>query len=259
YDVMNETSGTALENYHDTTRGIQDIMDECIDKQLSMRALGSSWSFTPIAATDGIIINTRGLNSIFTINAANVHEAYEGASSGLFFAQCGNAIWELHAYLNAKGKSLKTCGASNGQTIVGAMSTGTHGSALDIGAIQDYIVGMHIITGTNSDVYLERASYPVVNTNFVDKLNTSLIQNDELFNAALVGLGGMGFIHGVMIETEPIFLLNATMRKMAFDEDLFRLMTKLDFVHPRLPQPGIRPFQFQVMINPYSIEEGAMV
>lgn len=259
YDLVNETTGTPLQNYMDTTRGIQDIMDDCIRRKLSLRALGGSWSFTPIAATDGIILNTRPLNMVFNVKSDSVHQDYQGKAEDLSFAQCGNAIWELNKYLNPRGRSLKTCGASNGQTVVGAMSTGTHGSAIDFGAIQDYVVGLHIITSPNSDVYLERKSYPVVSKNFIDKLNTSLIQDDELFNAALVSMGGMGFIHGVMIETEPLFLLECSMRKVPFDKKLFDLMTKLDFKHPQLPYPDKRPFQFQVMINPYDLKNGVMV
>ncbi|HTN46771.1 MAG TPA: FAD-binding protein [Flavipsychrobacter sp.] len=259
YDLVNETTGTPLENYHDTTRGIQDIMADCIRNHLSLRALGGSWSFTPIAATDGIILNTRGLNSVFTISASSLNPNYKGKPEELSFVQCGNSIWELNNYLNPRGRSLKTCGASNGQTIVGAMSTGTHGSAIDFGAIQDYVKGLHIITGPNSDVYLERKSYPVVSETFIAKLNTSLIQDDELFNAALVSMGGMGFIHGVMIETEPLFLLECSMRKVPFDQQLFDLMTRLDFKHPQLPYADKRPFQFQVMINPYDMKNGVMM
>lgn len=259
YDLANETTGTPLQNYQDTTRGIQDIMADCIKKRLSLRALGGSWSFTSIAATDGIILNTRGLNTVFNISQDSVANTYGGKPEDLLFAQCGNAIWELNKYLNPRGRSLKTCGASNGQTIVGAMSTGTHGSAIDFGAIQDYVKGLHIITGPNSDVYLERKSYPVVSDKFIEKLNTSLIQDNELFNAALVSMGGMGFIHGVMLETEPLFLLECTMRKVPFDNTLFDLMTKLDFKHPQLPYTDRRPFQFQVMINPYDLKNGVMM
>ena len=53
-------------------------------------------------------------------------------------------------------------GASNGQTIVGAMSTGAHGSSFDVGAVQDYIIGMHLIVGPNRHIWLERKSAPVV-------------------------------------------------------------------------------------------------
>ncbi len=102
---------------------------------------------------------------------------------------------------------MRTCGASNGQTIVGAFSTGTHGSAIDAGSTPDFVVGLHIVTGPHTHIWLERATHPVVADAFVEKLNTNLVRNDDLFNAALVSFGSFGFIHGVMIETEEIYLL----------------------------------------------------
>ncbi len=255
-DVANEQSLSKLEAYNDTTAGIRGILADCVQKKLSVKAMGGNWSLSPLIANDGVIINTRLLNMSFSISEESTDANYSGQASDLYFVQCGTAIWELNERLNPKGKSLKTCGASNGQTIVGAMSTGTHGAAIDFGAIQDYVVGIHLITGPESDIFLERQSYPVINENFTNKLQTDLVRNDAHFDAVLVSMGAMGFIHGVIIETEPLFLLEATMRKVPLDDAMYKLMTKLEFKHPQLPYPGERPFQFQVMINPYDLKKG---
>jgi len=65
----------------------------------------------------------------------------------LVFAHVGMGSGKLNDTPTQKKLSLKTCGASNGQTIVGAMATGAHGSTIDIGGVQDYVVGLHIIAG----------------------------------------------------------------------------------------------------------------
>jgi len=69
-----------------------------------VRALGGGWSFSPVAATDGIIINTKPLNYGFTL-AQSAHPQYRGDPASLFFAQCGMSISELNHNLRSAGKS----------------------------------------------------------------------------------------------------------------------------------------------------------
>jgi FAD/FMN-containing dehydrogenase len=59
--------------------------------------------------------------------------------------------------------SLIASGASNGQTIAGAMSTGTHGSANAVGGIPDYVLALHIV-GEGGD--RERRSPKLICGNF---------------------------------------------------------------------------------------------
>ncbi|MBW8682949.1 FAD-binding protein [Chitinophaga rhizophila] len=256
YDLANETTGSALEIYNDTTLGIQQIIREAISSGTPLRALGGSWSFTPIAATQGIILNTRPLNIRFPVSAASVSPRYKGHHKYLCLAQCGNRIWELNKYFNDRGQSLSSSGASNGQTIAGAIATGTHGAALDFGALQENVVALHIITGPDSQLWLERASYPVMDDTFPDRLGADLMRDDEVFDAALVGIGAMGFIHGVMIEAVDDFLLESYQRRVPYDETLVRQLTTLDFSDVRLPYPGERPFHMQMLINPYDMANG---
>jgi hypothetical protein len=256
YDLANEELSTALESYNDATKGIQGLLRESIRTKVPIRPLGGNWSLSPIAATAGIILNTKPLNSCFTISPASVSPFYKGDNNALCFAQCGNSIWELTKFLNARNFSLPACGASNGQTIAGAMATGTHGAALDFGAIHDAAVGLHIITGPDKHIYLERASHPVAADTFVAKLGAKLVRDDEAFNAAVCGLGAFGFVHGVMIEAEPIYLLEAYLRRVPFDAAFIKQITTLDFTHPKLPFPGQRPFHFQSLINPYDLDKG---
>lgn len=261
YDLANEhlsrTFGTTLDIYNDTTKGIQQIIKKAIQSDTPLRALGGSWSFSPIAASSGILLNTKPLNIRFSITESSTAAAYTGEASRLCLAQCGNRVWELNQYLRDRDLSLSACGASNGQTIAGAIATGTHGGAIDFGAIQEAVVGLHIITGPDSHIWLERASYPVVASSFASKLGATLMRDDDAFNAALVGIGSFGFVHGVMIEAEDDYLLECYMRRIPYDDALIQLLTSMDFAHPGLPFPGERPFHFQVMLNPYDMEHGA--
>src|SRR4029079_4308275 len=90
--------------------------------------------------------------------------------SRLVFAQCGTSVRELSATLETHGLSLPTSGASNGQTICGAISTGTHGSARRVGSMQDFILGLHLLADDGRHYWIERTSRPVVSQAFCQKL-----------------------------------------------------------------------------------------
>lgn len=260
YITGNELALDALESYNDATKAFQKILQEQIINGNPLRSLGAGWSWTKIAtARDGIMIDTKQMNTSMTLSESSITATYTGDRKKLVFAQCGNAVWELSKELRGKGLSLKTSGASNGQTIVGAMSTGAHGSSIDVGAVQDYVVGMHIIVSPNQHIWLERKSAPVVSISLIEKLETKLVQDDDLFNAALVSFGNFGFIHGVLVETEDLFLLETYMRRMPYDDTLKKLMATLDFSNAQLPCGNERPFHFAVSINPYDLDKGAYV
>ena len=256
FDVLNPDLGDQFQEYVETTKSLQAVIADAIEDEVPIRMLGGGWSFTQVAATDGRLYNTKPLNLYFRMAANRLDPAYPGNPGHLWFVQCGNSIAELSRKLRAEGQSLRTTGASNGQTLVGAMSTGTHGSAIDVGAIPDYVVGLHVIVSPTRHVLLQRASRPVVNQTFATRLGAELLTRDDLFNAALVGLGGCGIIHGALIETDDLFLLQMFRRRMPFDAALRTAITTLDFSGLALPKPD-RPFHFEVVINPYDQPGGA--
>jgi FAD/FMN-containing dehydrogenase len=260
FDISNGDTGNMLNDYNATTAAIGQFIDTAVRNNKRVRVLGGGWSFTKVATADGWMLNTKHLNMVFTVSEANVAAQYKGKRDQLLFAQCGNSVQELNTYLKKKNRSLKTTGASNGQTIVGAFSTGTHGAAIDFGSTQDYIVGLHMITGPGRHIWLERASYPVVSDAFIQKLQTQLVRDDELFNAALISFGSFGFLHGVMLETEEIFLLECYRQRMPLDDKLKHIMGTLDFSNAQFrPHGNERPFHFQVVVNPYDIDDGVYV
>jgi len=171
------------------------------------------------------------------------------------------SILDIHEKLEISAdpkRSLKASGASNGQSIAGATSTGTHGSAYRVGAVHDTILGLHIVTGPDRHVWVERASAPVASDDFVKWLGAELVRDDDIFNSAVVSFGSFGFIHGIMLETEPIYLL-AEQRadQFTWDDDLINSIQTLDFsaIQLKLPYPPDGPekqlYHFEVIVNPH--------
>lgn len=260
--LISSSSGlNDFERYKDVAVEMRNLIKQAADSNESFRAIGSRWSMSNIAHCKDRMQYNAFMNLKFNVFEGEVHQNTSYKHADLYWFQCGNQIKEISNYLESKGKSLKTSGASNGQTIAGCISTGVHGSTLDIGSMQDFVVGINLITGPNAadNVYIERASKPALRDSYFQNLDARIIRDDDIFNAAVVGLGSMGFIHGVVIEAEDLFLLHRYVKKIPKVKAL-ELADSLDFSNfdPQIPgfnYIGVRPFHYKVFMNPYNENE----
>src|SRR4051794_17205904 len=156
FTVYNASTGSVVPDYNATTKALMDFVGQAAQKKKQVRALGGNWSFTKVGYTSGWMINTRRMNIMKRLLPEEVLPSYGYKQDDLLFAQCGCSIQELSRILRTLGRSLKASGASNGQTIAGAVATGTHGAAIDFGATQEFIVGIHLIVSPTKHLYLER-------------------------------------------------------------------------------------------------------
>jgi hypothetical protein len=217
-DVDNVSpKGTLLTGF-DMFRQAGEDLDELIQKARlagqRILALGSGWGLSKINVTDGWLVNTKLLNGCYDVDERYFDAAYPAAErSQVVLAQCGMQIAELNAYLEllpedvSKKRALKAAGIGNGQTIAGAVSGNTHGSQINFGAMPDFVVGLHIATGSGRTLWIEKASKPVFNDEFAKKIDAKVIRDDDMFNAAVVSFGTFGIIAAVAVETAPIYQL----------------------------------------------------
>jgi hypothetical protein len=257
-----------IDRYNDAALEIQRLIKETDQASEGFRAYGSAWSMNNIASHKDRMHFNGAMNISMPIHATDCHQDNSYDPTNLFLFECGNTIKEISETLAENGKSLKTSGASNGQTIAGCISTGVHGSALDVGSVQDYVVGLNLIIGPNlnDNVYLEPESKPALSDNFLNSLKARVIRDDDLFYAALVGLGSFGFIHGVVVEAEPVFLIKRYVKKIS-KSVAFELANTMDFKNSAFTIPGEtdpqgngkRPFHFKIFINQYSDEPNCVV
>lgn len=259
--LSRDGSLSPFEKYNDATKEIQNLIDKAAAQNERFRAIGSKWSMSSIAHCGDRLHYNSYMNLKFPIFEGEVHQNSSFDHSNLFWFECGNQIKEISQFLEKRGKSLQTSGASNGQTIAGCISTGVHGSTIDVGSVQDYVVGIHLITGSNlqDSLYIERASRPALRDTYAQNFNAKVVRDDSIFNAVLVGLGSMGFIHGIVIEAEDLYLLHRYVRKVDKGVAL-KLSDTLDFkdYDPKIPNTnfkGKRPYHFKVFMNPYNTSE----
>jgi len=244
-----------FETYKNATKELQNIIQFCLQNNKSLRARGSLWSLSTAAVTDGRLIDTEALVLEFVVPQGLVNPVYTGNAKKLRFVECGNSVAHLNDSLFADGLSIKASGSNDGQTIAGALSTGTHGSAYKFGAMQEMVVGLHLITGPNKHVYLQRHSLPVMQRDFAQRIGAEFKQDDTMFNAALVSFGSFGIIHGIMIETRSLFALNAVRFRYPYDDTLKTAIRTSDPTLIPLPPEAHavnvdQPYHFEIFLNP---------
>lgn len=264
-DIDTNRNITSLtDRFNDAAATIQQLIKDAVDNHERFRAFGSAWSLSNVAHQKDRMLFNRNLDIKLAITPDQLHPKTTYKADNLYLIQCGTSVKEITEYLARKGKSLKACGASNGQTIAGAISTGVHGAAIDMGSIQDCVVGLQIITGPapGNIFYLEKKSAPALNDKAAALINATVIRHDGLFNAALVSLGGFGVIHGVVLEAEDRYLLKRYVKKIS-KADALQIAEGLDFPNARfkiaeevMPDGTVtRPYHYKLYINPYKDDE----
>jgi len=261
FDIANQPGPPKIKHYRGTASNIQALLKLAIQRDASVRPFGGTWSFSDIAANPDWMIDTAYLNWVFPVDDFFLNGRHANRTDELFLVQAGIKISQINRVLEKQfNRSLNTSGASNGQTIAGAIATGTHGSALEYGAIHNHIVGIHLITGPDQQVWLERESDPAVTNRFTSLIGADPIRDDNLFNAALVNLGALGFVAGLLLDTVPLFRLQASRDWHPYDIKLQGIVDSLDFSNFKLPniQAGTVPYFFLAVINPFDLQKASI-
>lgn len=250
--LLNKVKGrSTLDGMRDTAGRIQAIARDAMAQKLRLRPVGSRWSFSEVAAGEGgWALETDNLDMSFAVAAGSLDPAFKGSADGLILAQCGRTISKINQALEtpARGRALKTSGASNGQTVAGMIGTGTHGSAIDVGAIESQVAGVQLLTGSRN-LWLEHPDAPAMNAAFAAKLGAELKRDPLLFRAALVNLGALGIVHAVLLRSVPRYLLLSSLKRMK-TADVAHAMASLDFSGAPLPDPARRPYFFMATVVP---------
>lgn len=154
-----------------------------------VKAIGHGHSFTAIGLTDGVLVQLDRLDRLIAVDAA----------TGRVVVQGGLPLRRLNALLAERGLGLTNLGDIDVQTVTGAISTGTHGTGRDSGALATQVLALEIVLADGSVVQCSADEQP------------------ELFSAARVSLGALGVVTAVTLQAEPAFLLTADERPMPMD------------------------------------------
>jgi FAD-linked oxidoreductase len=145
----------------------------------TVRAPGAGHSFTPLAGTDGTMVDL---------------SAFKGVKSGdmeKLTATCaaGTLLWALGPALYAKGVGLKNMGDIDRQTLGGVVGTGTHGTGRTLKSFSGEVAGFRIILASG------------------EVLNCTPTENAEIFAAGRLSLGTLGVMTEVTMSVRPAYKL----------------------------------------------------
>lgn len=188
-------------------KAISKSVTDSIKKHRSVRAVGHGCSYSDISMSEkGTILKSDLLDGLdndwnpsFLRDDLNLDkEAYVSVKAGTF-------ISNLNSHLETLGKAMTVLGGADVQTVGGVISTATHGSGYNYGAICDYVHSIVLVKEDGTVLRIERTEGITNPKLFKDtsKYGAKLVSDDTIFNAVLVSFGCMGVIYSVVLKVEP--------------------------------------------------------
>ena len=146
-----------------------------------VRVAGSGHSFTPLVATDGLLLHVGRLSGVLGIDRERRRVR----------VLAGTPLHVLNPALQALGLALPNLGDIDRQTISGAIATGTHGTGTRRQGIAAAVSGLTLVLADGSTLACSAALEP------------------DVFAAAAVGLGALGVVTEVELQCVPAYRLHA--------------------------------------------------
>lgn len=131
-----------------------------------IRAVGAGHSFSPLAKTDEVLLNLDQFKGVVAFDQEKT--------------QCtvyaGMRLYDLGKDLTPINQALINQGDIDQQSLAGAISTGTHGTGIDLPCISAFVEGFELLTADGELLQCHRQ------------------QNTEIFQAGRGGIGQLGYI-----------------------------------------------------------------
>ncbi|MHA6261111.1 D-arabinono-1,4-lactone oxidase [Sporosarcina sp. CAU 1771] len=176
-------------HYPENVGDIQEVVDSCRIRGATLRTVGASHSFSPVAKPDSDAMTLDKLSGLISFDS-EVMEARFWAGTHLYTAA---------PLLESVGMAFENMGDIQEQTIAGAISTGTHGTGLKLGSLSAQVIAWTWVDGKGEIRQHRRA-------------------DDELSKALSLSLGMMGVLIDVTIRTVPLYSLLVESYRSSFDD-----------------------------------------
>ena len=149
--------------------------------------------------------------------------------------------------------AFNTLGGAGGQTVVGALNTGTHGGDFDRPPLADSVVALHLVADGGKHYWIEPEGDPPLTAD--DKLNEQfgnvagaefkIVRDDNLFRAVLVSVGRFGIIYSVVLQARRQYQLHERRRLHIWQDIRDKLK---DHTSDLYIEPGVNNHFLQVAV-----------
>lgn len=140
--------------------------------------------------------------------------------------RAGIKLAHLNCLLDQKCLAMPGLGGSNGQSLAGAISTGTHGTFVPLPPMQDFVRAIHLVGPGGQQWWIEPEGDAITDRARMQELMDTqvldpcleLVYDDGLFNACLVSMGAAGIFHALVLEAAPKHHLRQTTQRISFTQ-----------------------------------------
>lgn len=163
------------------TEDVVKVVGEAKASGRRLKVVGSGHSFTGIARPEEMVVSLRHHRGIVAVDTERLTVT----------VRAGTTIAELNVLLAEIGLAMPNLGDVTYQSILGALSTSTHGTGIELGGLATQVVAFTLVTA-NGDV-----------------LTCAKDQNPGIWQLGRVSLGALGVIVDVTLSVVPAFTLHA--------------------------------------------------
>ncbi len=145
----------------------------------TVRAPGTGHSFTPVAASDGTLLDMRNFSGLSRFD----HDRMVATLAA------GTPLWEAGPLLHRAGVGFKNMGDIDRQTIGGVVGTGTHGTGRTLGSFSAECAGFRLVEASG------------------EVIECSSTENAEIWEAGRCSLGTFGVMTQISMHVRPAYKL----------------------------------------------------
>jgi len=220
-------------------QSITAILERALSTGSLVKAAGSGHSYSDVATTPDFFINTHGLNRPadpvnpiagqlktdelrstlpLALSPTNWPNYDPEKNRALFETEAGITIRNLNTSLESRNLGLMNMGGYDGQTIIGATSTSTHGSGITLGPFPDMVRSLVLATTGTWDgktfggkapqtvaLYRIEPADGITDPKKYSEPVIQLIQDDDCFRAVICSMGCFGVIYSVVLEVMQMY------------------------------------------------------
>lgn len=174
---------------------LSSLVRDAANKGMNVRVAGSGHSFTAVALTNGLHLTLANMTGVRHID----HEKKRVT------AYAGTTMNEFGKALKAAGLSMINQGDIDSQSIAGALTTGTHGTGINLGNLASSIVGLKLVQPDGSVIVVDEST-------------------PDMLQASRVSMGVLGIASEITLQVTDSFNLH----ERIWREDFESLMERHD-------------------------------
>lgn len=250
-----------------------------------LKAIGTGWSYSDVAVDDttthvmqtDLLKNVlsqsgpfKGLHTHFPVSAVipfALKSTLQARSRYYIHVEAGIKIWELNCRLDVMrdafgtGLAMPTLGGDNGQSLAGAISTGTHGTHVDLPPIADAVRAIHLVGPGGQEWWIEReGGKSITDPARLEQVRQAGVlcndiiarYDDRLFRAVLVSMGRMGVVYSYVLEAVDAYKLSRRGKASTWSAE----QNTVKNIQAADPFIGYKDQWVEILVDPYADASG---